>query len=276
MDPEVAIGLQCERAGAATGPAPPALSVVIPVHDESGNIGPLLVEVVASLDRRVDFEIVCVDDASRDGSLYELRCIARADPRLRVLVHAAQAGQSAAIRTGVKAARGRWIATLDGDGQNDPADLPRLLAALENADADVRLICGWRQRRRDSWSKRSASRIANAVRRRLLHDGTPDTGCGIKLFERAAFLELPYFDHMHRFLPALMQRAGWRAVSVPVGHRERRCGRSHYGNLGRLLAGLLDVGGVAWLIRRSHVVVATEDRRWRRDARPTRVEREHG
>lgn len=241
---------------AAVQGAPPApdLSVVIPLHDEEGNIAPLIDEIIAALQGRLAFEIVCVDDASKDASLEILRALTGRHAQLRVLSHARQAGQSAAIRSGVKAARAPWIATLDGDGQNDPADLPNLLDALAAAHPAVRLLGGWRTRRRDRWSKRAASRIANAVRRRLLGDATPDTGCGIKLFEREAFLDLPYFDHMHRYLPALMQRAGWGTVSVPVGHRERRSGTSNYNNLGRLWVGLSDLCGVAWLIRRSHCV----------------------
>ena len=242
------------------GSLPLELSVVIPVHNEYGNIAPLLEEVVAVLQDRVGFEIVCVDDASEDSSLEVLRAMSRRHPQLRVLGHAARAGQSVAIRNGVRAARAPWIATLDGDGQNDPADLPRLMDELALAAEGVKLVCGWRTLRRDRWSKRVASRIANAVRRRLLRDATPDTGCGIKLFEREAFLELPYFDHMHRYLPALMQRAGWRTLSTPVNHRERRSGSSNYNNIGRLWDGLSDLYGVAWLIRRSHVVpVRTEE-----------------
>lgn len=239
---------------ASTGALPPALSVVIPMHNEYGNVAPLLEEVVAALQDRIGFEILCVDDASQDSTLDVLRTLSRRHPQLRVLSHATRAGQSAAIRNGVKAARAAWIATLDGDGQNDPADIPALLGELACADPQVKLVGGWRVRRRDRWSKRIASRIANAVRQRMLHDATPDTGCGTKLFEREAFLELPYFDHMHRYLPALMQRAGWRTLSVPVNHRARRSGASNYNNLGRLWVGLSDLLGVAWLIRRSRVV----------------------
>ena len=161
-----------------------------------------------------------------------------ANPELRVLQHHTQSGQSTAIRNGVKAARGEWIATLDGDGQNDPADIPKLLAMRNESSESIKLFAGWRVNRQDSGSKRWASKWANAIRSRLLKDETPDTGCGIKLFERAAFLDLPYFDHMHRYLPALMQRAGWQVKSVPV-------------NLNRALVGIADLRGVAWLIRRS-------------------------
>ena len=169
-------------------------------------------------------------------------------PELRVLRHVTQSGQSTAVRNGIKAARGAWIATLDGDGQNDPADIPKLLAARAAATADTKLFAGWRVNRQDSGSKRWASKWANAIRARMLRDDTPDTGCGIKLFEREAFLDLPYFDHMHRYLPALMQRAGWKTVSVPVNHRHRTAGVSKYNNLNRALVGISDLRGVAWLI----------------------------
>jgi dolichol-phosphate mannosyltransferase len=155
------------------------------------------------------------------------------------------------VRNGVKAARGAWIATLDGDGQNDPADIPKLIAMRDESPAGIKLFAGWRVNRKDSGSKRWASKFANAIRSRLLRDATPDTGCGIKLFERAAFLDLPYFDHMHRYLPALMQRAGWQVKSVPVNHRPRGAGQSKYNNLNRALVGIADLRGVAWLIRRS-------------------------
>lgn len=227
------------------------LSVVIPVHDEAEAIVGLLDEICAVLRGRRRFEILVVDDASADDTLARVQQAMSRIPELRLLSHAHQAGQSAAIRSGVQAARGDWILTLDGDGQNDPADIPRLLDARAAAGPDCRLIGGWRVQRRDGLGKRWASRVANAVRRRLLRDDTPDTGCGIKLFERRAFLDLPYFDHMHRFLPALMQRSGWRTQSIPVSHRPRRAGRSKYGNWGRLWAGVSDLRGVAWLMRRA-------------------------
>jgi dolichol-phosphate mannosyltransferase len=172
-------------------------------------------------------------------------------PELRVLLHKTQSGQSTAVRTGVKAARGAWIATLDGDGQNDPADIPKLIAMRDASPPQIKLFAGWRVNRQDTGSKRYASRIANAIRSRLLRDETPDTGCGIKLFERALFLDLPYFDHMHRYLPALVQRAGWQVKSVPVNHRARGAGVSKYNNLNRALVGISDLRGVAWLIKRS-------------------------
>jgi len=229
----------------------PALSVVVPVHNERDNIVPLLTEIAAALRGKVDFEIVYVDDASKDDSLAVLSAAKAQFPELRVLRHLAQSGQSTAVRTGVKGARGEWIATLDGDGQNDPADIPKLLAMRGESLAAIKLFAGWRVNRQDSGSKRWASRFANAIRSRMLRDETPDTGCGIKLFERAAFLDLPYFDHMHRYLPALMLRAGWQVKSVPVNHRARGAGQSKYNNLNRALVGIADLRGVSWLIKRS-------------------------
>ena len=235
-----------------------SLSVVIPVFNERDNIGPLVDEVVRHLRGRVAFDIVCVDDQSDDDTRDVLTTLKAEVPELRVLVHQRRSGQSAAIRTGVKHALSPWIATLDGDGQNDPGDILKLLAAREAADPQTRLFAGWRVERKDTASKRWASRWANRIRQRLLHDETPDTGCGIKLFERAAFLDLPYFDHMHRYLPALMQRAGWKTVSVPVSHRPRGSGQSKYTNLGRALVGVRDLVGVSWLIQRSHVTAISE------------------
>ena len=235
-----------------------ALSIVIPVFNERGNIGPLVQEVVQHLRGRIPFDIVCVDDQSQDDTRDVLTALKAEVPELRVLVHQRRSGQSTAIRTGVKHALSPWIATLDGDGQNDPADIPKLLAAREQADAQTKLFAGWRVDRKDTASKRWASRWANRIRQWLLRDNTPDTGCGIKLFERAAFLDLPYFDHMHRYLPALMQRAGWKTVSVPVSHRPRGSGQSKYTNLGRALVGIRDLMGVSWLIQRSHVTPVSE------------------
>jgi dolichol-phosphate mannosyltransferase len=227
------------------------LSVIIPVKDEAGNIAPLAAEIAAALDGFVQYEIVYIDDGSADATAAEIRSLQLRCPQLRLLRHDRSCGQSAAIRSGVKAARGHWIATLDGDGQNDPADIPALWQIAENAPAvPPLLIAGRRARRQDSWSKRQASRIANAVRRRLLRDDTPDTGCGLKLFPRALFLDLPYFDHMHRFLPALVLREGGVVRSVPVNHRPRQRGTSKYGVLDRLAVGISDLCGVMWLCRR--------------------------
>ncbi len=236
----------------------PQLSVVVPVYNEEGNVAPLVAEIVAALRGVVPFEIVYVDDASTDATLARLTQLKREVPELRVVRHLHNAGQSTATRTGVKAARAPWIATLDGDAQNDPADIPRLLAERAKAAPQIKLFAGWRVNRQDSGSKRWASKWANAIRARLLQDATPDTGCGIKLFERDAFLDLPYFDHMHRYLPALMQRAGWRTVSVPVNHRHRGSGASKYNNLQRALVGLRDLRGVAWLIARNRRTIVEE------------------
>ena len=236
----------------------PQLSVVVPVHNEEDNVAPLVGEIVAALRGHVDFEIVYVDDTSKDATLQRLRDLQATVPELRVIRHLSNAGQSTAVRNGVKAARAPWIATLDGDGQNDPADIPKLLAQRGAATADTKLFAGWRVNRQDSGSKRWASKFANGIRSRMLRDATPDTGCGIKLFERAAFLDLPYFDHMHRYLPALMQRAGWTTVSVPVNHRHRTAGVSKYNNLGRAIVGIKDLFGVSWLIQRSRRTAVEE------------------
>ena len=243
--------------------ASPRLSVVVPVHNEEDNVAPLIGEIVAALRGNAllkggGFEIVYVDDTSRDATLQRLQVLQATTPELRVIRHLTNAGQSTAIRNGVKAARGTWIATLDGDGQNDPADIPKLLAQRDAAMPEVKLFAGWRVKRQDSGSKRWASKWANAIRSRLLHDDTPDTGCGTKLFEREAFLDLPYFDHMHRYLPALMQRAGWKTVSVPVNHRHRTAGVSKYNNLNRALVGIRDLRGVAWLILRNRRTAVEE------------------
>ncbi len=253
-----------ETASPASADAYPAqaaavdLSVVVPVFNERDNVAALVNEILDALRPVLAFEIVYVDDGSSDDTAAQLALLKQQIPELRVLRHAVQSGQSTAIRTGVRAARGDWVATLDGDGQNDPADIPKLLRARGAAGAQVKLFAGWRVERRDTASKRWASRWANAIRARLLHDDTPDTGCGIKLFERAAFLELPSFDHMHRYLPALMQRAGWQTLSIPVNHRSRSSGVSKYNNLQRAWVGLSDLRGVAWLIRRSTLPHAEE------------------
>ncbi len=236
----------------------PQISVVVPVFNEQDNIAPLVHEIVAALRGIISFEIVYVDDCSKDASRDVLKQLQRVTPELRTFGHTKQSGQSTAIRNGVKKAQGAWIATLDGDGQNDPADIPKLIAARDAAEPSVKLFAGWRVERKDTGSKRWASKAANAIRSRLLKDETPDTGCGIKLFERALFLDLPYFDHMHRYLPALVKRAGFQSISVPVNHRERSTGVSKYNNLGRAWVGISDLRGVGWLIKRSKITVAVE------------------
>jgi len=228
------------------------LSVVIPVQNEADNIAPLVDEICAALDGLVEYEILYVDDGSNDATASEILRLASTMPRVRLLRHTRNCGQSAAIRTGVRAACAAWVVTLDGDGQNDPADIPILWHLSREASANPpRLITGYREQRQDSWSKRWASRIANAIRRRLLGDHTPDAGCGLKLFPRGLFLDLPNFDHMHRFLPALVLREGGAVQSVPVNHRPRRRGISKYGVFDRLGVGIIDLFGVMWLQRRA-------------------------
>ncbi|HXE15628.1 MAG TPA: glycosyltransferase family 2 protein [Stellaceae bacterium] len=234
------------------------LSVVIPVRNEAQNVAPLVAEIVAALAGGIDYEIVYVDDGSSDGTVAEIEKLQRGNPALRLVRHRARAGQSAAIRSGVKAARAGWIATIDGDGQNDPADIPRLWAMARNANDPRLLIAGQRTKRRDSAVKRVSSRVANKVRGRLLGDDTPDTGCGLKLFPRALYLDLPFFDHQHRFLPALVLREGGRVVSVPVNHRPRERGASNYGTLDRLWVGIVDLAGVMWLKRRAGQAITRE------------------
>jgi dolichol-phosphate mannosyltransferase len=230
------------------------LSIVIPVRNEAGNIVPLVAEIAAALDGKAEYEIVYVDDGSTDATAAELTRQQASHPQLRVVRHAASCGQSAAIRSGVKAARAAWIATLDGDGQNDPADIPALWQIARAAPAaPPLLIAGHRARRQDSWTKRRSSRIANAVRRAMLHDDTPDTGCGLKLFPRALYLDLPFFDHQHRFLPALVLREGGIVRSLPVNHRPRERGASKYGTWDRLWVGIADLFGMMWLRRRQSV-----------------------
>lgn len=234
------------------------LTVVVPVYNEEGNVAELVTEICAALRAVTEFEIVCVDDCSTDDTLNALRVLKRQVPELRVIRHRINSGQSSAIRTGVKGALGAWVATLDGDGQNDPADIPKLIAKRDGSPPDVKMFAGWRVHRKDTAGRRWASKVANMLRARVLRDATPDTGCGTKLFERRAFLELPFFDHMHRYLPALMQRAGWKTVSVPVNHRPRVRGTSKYTNFQRAIAGIADLRGVAWLVRRGKVAAAEE------------------
>jgi dolichol-phosphate mannosyltransferase len=238
-----------------TAAGTPLISVVVPVHNEAPNIPPLIQKIGMAL-AGIEHEIVYVDDGSSDATPAVLAGIAANLPTLVRVRHRNSCGQSAAVITGVKAARGAFVATLDGDGQNDPADIPAMLdaaLAAETAGKKPVLIAGHRVKRNDSDAKRWGSRIANAVRAKMLRDGTPDTGCGLKLFRRAAFLELPHFDHIHRFLPALFIRAGGHVVSVPVRHHAREHGASHYGTWDRLKVGIVDLFGVAWLQRRWNV-----------------------
>ena len=226
----------------------PMVSVVAPMFNEAGGAAALIGEITAAL-AGVDHEIIVVDDASTDETVDVLMGAAMAN--LRILRHGKNAGQSRALRTGVLAARGEIIATLDGDGQNNPADIPALLKALREGTPPVAMAAGQRQNRQDTAAKKWASRLANGVRKRLLRDGADDTGCGLKAFYREAFLRLPYFDHVHRYLPALMGREGFAVVFVPVTHRPRAHGTSKYTNIGRLMVAIRDLSGVLWLLGRS-------------------------
>lgn len=226
----------------------PDLSIVIPVHNEEKCISALVAETCRALRGHLAFEIIVVDDASDDDTPELLQQCLEAAPELRPLRHGKRAGQSRAIHTGVQAARADVIVTMDGDGQSDPADILAFWSTMQQApDANSLLLAGQRIHRRDTFIKRISSKIANGVRSALLRDATPDTGCGMKMFSRHMFLQLPSFDHMHRFLPVLVIRLGGRVVSLPVNHRPRRGGRSHYGTLDRLMVGLVDLLGVYWL-----------------------------
>jgi dolichol-phosphate mannosyltransferase len=229
--------------------AAPRLSVVVPVRNEAGNIVPLIKEIARALEAFVPIEIIYVNDGSSDDTEVELRSLMKTHAFLRQIRHEVSCGQSAAIRSGVAAARATIVATLDGDGQNDPAFLPALVAALER-NPTVGLVAGQRVGRKATGFKRLQSRIANAARKAILHDGTRDTGCGLKAFRREVFLALPYFDGLHRFLPALVRREGHRIAYVDVIDRPRLHGVSNYGLWDRLWVGILDVAGVWWLIRR--------------------------
>ena len=228
------------------------LSVVIPIFNERDNVTPLVEEINAALNGICDFEIIFVNDASTDDSLTILTELKKSFPVIRTVTHNKRSGQSAGLRTGVLAASGTLIATLDGDGQNDPADIPKLLERHESlSGSEFLMITGHRVDRKDTWAKRKASRAANAIRSILLKDNNPDTGCSLKLYDRALFLRLPYFDHMHRFLPALVKRENFRVEVVPVNHRHRAYGQSKYANIDRLLVGIPDLIGMMWLIKRS-------------------------
>lgn len=227
------------------------IAIVVPVHNESENIRPLIEEITAAMDGVANYEIVYTNDGSTDDTADKLAEMMAEQPRLSVYAHAKACGQSAAVATGVKNARATYVATLDGDGQNDPADIPALFAKLKEAtDPDLLLVAGWRAKRKDTEWKRFQSKLANAVRSRLLGDNTPDTGCGLKVFTRVAFLDMPRFDHMHRYLPALMIRRGGEVTSVEVNHRHRERGISKYGMWDRLSVAVRDLLGVMWLTAR--------------------------
>jgi dolichol-phosphate mannosyltransferase len=234
------------------------VSVVVPVKDEAENVAELAREIAAALKAEPDYEIIFVDDGSSDATPRELKKLKTEIGHFRPLRHARNLGQSRAIRTGVNAAKGEWVVTLDGDGQNDPADIPKLLTLLRG-DRTLGLVSGVRLKRQDKATRRLASRIGNGFRRSLLKDGAADTGCGLKAFRREAFLELPYFDHIHRYLIALVRRDGWDVAFVPVNHRARRAGRSKYTNFGRLIVSINDLLGVRWLQKRHGGKAGTEE-----------------
>jgi dolichol-phosphate mannosyltransferase len=236
-----------------------AASIVVPVRNEADNIAPLIAEIAAALDSRWNYEIIYVNDGSTDATAARLESTMKSRPNLRQIHHATSAGQSAAVRSGVRAARGAIVATLDGDGQNNPSFLPALISAIEQGGERAGLAAGQRVGRRDTGFKKLQSRIANAVRKAVLHDGTRDTGCGLKAFRRDVFLALPYFDGLHRFLPALVRREGYDIVYVDVIDRPRHSGVSNYGFFDRVWIGIMDLAGVWWLIRRKKPTpVATE------------------
>ena len=228
-----------------------SISVVVPVFNEEENIYPLAQEIGSALKGICDYEIIFVNDCSTDDSTVTLTKLKSEISEIRVIHHLQRSGQSAGLLTGILAAKNNIIVTLDGDGQNDPADIPSLLKKYEQShDTHFAMITGHRVTRKDSWAKRYASKIANTIRAHLLKDDNPDTGCGLKLFDKNLFLRLPYFDHIHRFLPALAKREGCRIFVVPVNHRNRRHGVSKYANFQRLVVGIIDLLGVMWLIRR--------------------------
>jgi len=234
------------------------VSVVVPVKDEAQNVGPLAREIAVAMAGEPGHEIIFVDDGSTDGTDEALKALKLEIPSLRVLRHAHNLGQSRGILSGARAAKGDIIATLDGDGQNDPADLPALLKVLR-ADPGVGLVSGVRVKRRDTLSRRIASRAGNRFRNAMLGDGASDTGCGLKVFYRDIFLDLPYFDHIHRFIIALVLRQGWQVCYLPVNHRPRLTGQSKYTNLGRMLVSVQDLLGVRWLQRRHGGNAGTEE-----------------
>ncbi len=235
------------------------LSVVIPARNEADNIVALIEAIDRALTPHTPFEIIVVDDGSTDDTTARLIRRSASMPHLRLLRHATSAGQSAAVHSGVLAARSEIVLTLDGDGQNPPEELPKLAAALfADTAGRIGLVAGQRVKRQDTWSKKIASRLANGIRGWILQDSTRDSGCGLKGFRRQAFLALPYFDHMHRYLPALFARDGWQVAHVDVSHRPRVAGRSNYSNLQRGLVGVVDLMGVAWLLRRRKKANPTE------------------
>jgi dolichol-phosphate mannosyltransferase len=239
--------------------APVDVSIVVPVRNEQDNVAPLIAEITAALDGRWPYEIIYVNDGSTDATPARLAELMQTRANLRRIDHDASSGQSAAVRTGVRNARGAIVATLDGDGQNNPAFLPNLILAIQDGGGRVGLAAGQRVGRKDTGFKKAQSKIANAVRNAILKDGTRDTGCGLKAFRRDVFLSMPYFDGLHRFLPALVRREGFDIAYVDVTDRPRHSGVSNYGFFDRLWIGIMDLAGVWWLIRRKRTTpVATE------------------
>lgn len=234
----------------SSNPATVAVSIVVPVRNEAENVSPLIAEITAALDGRLSYEIIYVNDGSTDATGERLAAAMKECCNVRQIRHATSAGQSAAVRSGVRAARGAIVATLDGDGQNNPAFLLDLIAAVENGGERIGLAIGQRVGRKDTGFKKLQSRIANRVRNAILRDGTRDTGCGLKAFRREVFLMMPYFDGVHRFLPALVRREGYDITHIDVIDRPRHSGVSNYGFFDRLWIGLMDLAGVWWLIRR--------------------------
>jgi dolichol-phosphate mannosyltransferase len=226
------------------------ISVVVPIKNEAENIKPLVNEIIQALSSETDFEIIYIDDGSDDNSLEILQSLKQDTIHLRIIHHGTSCGQSAAIRSGVDYAQNGIIVTLDGDGQNVPADIPKLVEKLRHASDNIAMVAGQRRVRNDTASKKYASKIANIIREYILKDGVRDTGCGLKAFRREAYLRLPYFDHMHRYFPALFKRENYDILLCDVEHRHREAGISKYGNWDRFKAGIVDLCGVIWLLKR--------------------------
>jgi len=237
----------------------PRFTIVAPMLNEAGAVGPMAREIAEACDPLGPFEAIFVNDGSTDETSAEIAKARRIYPWLRELRHARPCGQSAAVRSGVIAARAPIICTIDGDNQNPPAEIPKLVGPLLDGPAGLGLVAGQRVGRQDTASKRLASRLANGLRARILRDDTRDTGCGLKAFPRAVFLALPFFDHLHRYLPALVKREGYEVMLVDVSHRSREAGRSKYTNLGRAMVGVTDLMGVWWLMRRRRLPETTHE-----------------
>jgi len=242
----------------------PDISLIIPLYNEAESVAPLLDEIVRTLSGKIEYEIITVDDGSKDDTVGVLeRMLHEENYPLRVIRHAVNYGQSTAIHTGIQYARASWVVTLDGDGQNNPEDIFKLIEARNTSSMpELKLINGHRKKRQDNIIKIISSRVANFVRGSLLRDMTPDTGCGLKLIHRETFLTLPFFDHMHRFIPALIRRAGGNVLTVEVSHRPRQAGKSKYTMHNRLWVGIVDLLGVLWLIRRARNPVTKEVTRY--------------